>query len=271
MEHFGWPLVYTLFVWWFSTGLILYLDGLPRSTYRYTLVATSAIGLLGLFGLAVSSRHATVASAYCAFTCALLVWSWIEMAFLLGWITGPRRTPCPAGLRGWARAHAAFETVVHHEVALVLVGAAVVFLTWDQPNATGLWTFMVLWAMRQSSKLNVFLGVRNLGEKFLPVHLKYLASYFSRRRCNPLLPLSVLAASAVLAMLAIRVLGTETADFASTSTALVAALLALGIVEHVFMVLPLPLDGLWQWGLRSHAATVGSSGGTPAPQGRRGR
>lgn len=252
MEHYGWPLAYTLFVWWFSTGLILYLDGLPRRTHRYTLIGASVIGVLGLVGLAVSSRHPTVASAYCAFTCALLIWSWIEVAFLLGWITGPRRTPCPDGLVGWPRVRAAFETVVHHELALLAVGAAVIALTWDQPNATGLWTFGVLWAMRQSSKLNVFLGVRNLGEQFLPVHLKYLGSYFSRRRCNPLLPLSVLAASSVLAVLASRVAGAEVGDFVSTSTALVAGLLALGIVEHIFMVLPLPLDGLWRWGLRSH-------------------
>jgi hypothetical protein len=28
------PIIYTLFVWWFSTGAILYLNGLPRARFR---------------------------------------------------------------------------------------------------------------------------------------------------------------------------------------------------------------------------------------------
>ena len=47
-------------------------------------------------------------------------------------------------------------------------------LTRDGANQVGLWTFVILWAMRQSAKLNVFLGVRNLSEEFLPEHLRYL-------------------------------------------------------------------------------------------------
>ncbi len=33
----------------------------------------------------------------------------------------------------------------------------------------------MLWAMRQSAKLNLFLGVRNLSDELLPPHLRYLA------------------------------------------------------------------------------------------------
>ena len=38
MVQYGLPVLYALFVWWFSTGLIIYLDGLPRSTYRWTML-----------------------------------------------------------------------------------------------------------------------------------------------------------------------------------------------------------------------------------------
>ena len=48
-------------------------------------------------------RQASVAGAYCAFTCALLVWGWQEIAFLLGCVTGPRRSACPHGATGWRR------------------------------------------------------------------------------------------------------------------------------------------------------------------------
>ena len=36
---------------------------------------------------------------------------------------------------------------------------------------------MVLWWMHQSAKLNVFFGVRNLNEEFLPEHLEFLKSF----------------------------------------------------------------------------------------------
>ena len=45
-------------------------------------------------------------------------------------------------------------------------------------NRYGLWTFLVLWIMRQSAKLNLFFGVPNLGEQYLPAHLQEALSYF---------------------------------------------------------------------------------------------
>jgi putative photosynthetic complex assembly protein 2 len=32
---------------------------------------------------------------------------------------------------------------------------------------------------------------------------------------------------------------------------LLASLVALGLLEHVFMVMPVPADALWRWGLAS--------------------
>jgi len=84
MTPFVMPLVFTLFVWWFSTGVILYLDGLPRRTFKWTFAGASVVCVAGLAGLVASSSQTTVASAYCGFTCALLVWAWQEVAFLLG-------------------------------------------------------------------------------------------------------------------------------------------------------------------------------------------
>lgn len=244
---------FSLLVWWLGTGVILYLDGLPRYTFKFSMTAASAIGLLGLFGIAVSSRHTTVGAAYCAFACAILVWAWQELAFLLGWVTGPRRLPCPDGLRGWMRARAAFQTVAHHEVALVVLAAAMLAATWDQPNQTGWWTFAVLWAMRQSAKLNVFLGVRNASEEFLPPHLSYLGSYFARKPMNALWPVTIIAASFVVFLMFRSLAGAAPGSYDATSLSLVISLLSLAIAEHVFLVLPLRVAALWDWGLRSRA------------------
>jgi putative photosynthetic complex assembly protein 2 len=245
-------IAFAIFVWWAGTGVVLYLDGLPRRTFKWTFAGASVLLVLALAGLAASSARATPAGAYCAFACAVLVWAWQEIAFLLGYVTGPRRTPCPAESRGWRRARHATETVLHHEVALVLLALAVLAVSWEQPNQTGWWTFVILWVMRQSAKLNVFLGVRNLGEDFLPAHLAYLQTYFLRRPMNALWPVSVIGATLLAVPLWQGALaGTAGGGYAATSSALLAALLTLGVVEHVMLVLPLPTIALWKWGLRS--------------------
>jgi putative photosynthetic complex assembly protein 2 len=250
------PFAFAVLVWWAGTGAILYLDGLPRSTFPRTMTVTTIVASLAVWGLWYSSGQATVAGAYCGFACAILIWAWQEVAFLLGYVTGPRRGPCPPGATGWRRARYAFEAVSHHEVALVFLALAVVAATWDRPNHTGLWTYLVLWIMRQSAKLNVFLGVRNLNADFLPDHLKYLQTYFVRAPMNALFPMSVAAATLAAIPLWQGAVHPDADAFASTSRALVASLLTLAILEHALMVLPLPAERLWAWAMRSHAATA---------------
>jgi putative photosynthetic complex assembly protein 2 len=251
MSDYLLPILYTLFVWWFSTGVILYLDGLPRWTFRWTMLFTTIVLGLALCGLFATRDDNRITGAYLAFTCAVLVWAWQEVAFLLGYVTGSRRTPCPVGATGWRRAGYAFQAVLHHELALLVLGAAVVAATWGGSNHTGLVTFAILWLMRQSAKLNVFLGVRNLNEGFLPAHLKYLHSYFRSAPMNPLFPISV-AASTWLAVLAWQgAVADGIGRHEATSATFLATLLSLAILEHWFMVLPLPSERLWNWGLRS--------------------
>ncbi len=258
------PIAYTLFVWWFSTGVILYLNGLPRWTHRWTMLGATVLLGLALVGLAATRNDTRVTGAYLAFTCTVLVWAWQELAFLLGYVTGPRRIACPPESTGWRRAGYALQTLLHHELALIVLGLAVVAATWNGANPTGLGCFVVFWVMRQSAKLNVFLGVRNLSESFLPAHLKYLQSYFRRASMNALFPVSV-AVSTWLAVLMWQGATTEgISAFDATALTFVGTLLSLAILEHWFMVLPLPFEALWRWGLRSRAAGEASGLGTKA-------
>ena len=66
------PVLYTLFVWWFSTGVILYLDGLPRSTFKWTLGAGTLLLVLAFAGLHETADDTRVTGAYLAFTAALV-------------------------------------------------------------------------------------------------------------------------------------------------------------------------------------------------------
>ena len=261
MASYALPVLFTVFVWWFSTGLILYLDGLPRHTFKWTMLVTTVLLVLALAGLVTSGDDTRVTGAYLAFFCGLVVWAWQEVAFLLGYVTGPLREPCPEGLAGWPRARRALRALQHHELALVVLALAVVAATWDRPNQTGLWTFMILWTMRQSAKLNVFLGVRNLNENFLPPHLKYLQTYFRRRPMNGLFPVSVLLASAGAWLIWEAAFTAGIGRFELTALTFAGTLLSLAVLEHWFLVLPLPSENLWNWALRSRAAV--EVGGKP--------
>lgn len=244
------PVAFTVLVWWAGTGVILWLNRLPARLHPWIFAASTLVALAGLAGLWASSASTSAAAAYCAFTCVILVWAWQEIAFLLGYVTGPRRTAATPLLAGWARALEAFRTVQHHEMALLALAAAVLAVSWGQPNQTGLWTFAVLWTMRQSAKLNLFLGVRNLFEEFLPQRLRYLASYFRSGRPSALFPLS-LAASLGCAIALWRWVLAAPPDGGAVGLVLVGTLLALAILEHLFMVVPLPSAALWRWALRS--------------------
>lgn len=263
MIQYGLPVLFTLFLWWFSTGLILYLDGLPRHTFRWSLLGVTLVLALALYGLAVSGADTRVADAYLAFGCALLVWAWVEMTFLMGLITGPRRTPCPKHCTGRQRFGYAIQALLYHELAIITCAAAVIALTWQQPNQVGTWTFLILWGMRLSTKLNVFLGVRNLNEDWLPEPLRHLESFFARKPMNLLFPISVTVATVIATLLILRLPGAEA--FEATGLTLLSTLLVLAILEHWFLVLPLPFEVLWRWGLQgrnTHAARepVGSGG-----------
>lgn len=256
MSQYVLPVLYVLFLWWFSTGLILYLNGLPRWTFKWTLTGSSFFLVLAMIGLYATRDDTRITGAYLGFTFALLVWAWQEVAFLLGVLTGSRRVPCPPGARGWRRVGLALLTVWHHELALLLLGAAVWLLTAGSDNPTGWWTFVVLYVMRQSAKLNLFLGVRNLSESFLPPHLSYLHSYFRRRPMNALMPWSVSLGGAVAAWLWWQTGDAALSPFEVSARVFAAILLSLALLEHAFMVLPLPSEALWSWGLRSRDAAA---------------
>jgi len=105
--------------------------------------------------------------------------------------------------------------------------------------------------MRQSAKLNFFLGVRNLNDHFLPAHLAYLHSYFRRRRMNGLFPLSVVVATVATVAAWEWAFAADLTAAREAAALLAATLLSLGVLEHWFMVIPLPSHALWNWGLRS--------------------
>ena len=254
MSAYALPALFALFVWWFSTGLIIYLDNLPKRTFKWSMAGATCLLAASLYGLAASSGSATVLGACVAFTCGVLAWGWQEISFYMGFVTGPRSEPCPEGCAGWKHFLHAIQTSLWHELAIIASAAAVFALTWGEPNQVGTWTFMVLWWMHQSAKLNVFLGVRNLNEEFLPEHLGFLKSFLTKKPMNLLFPVSITVSTCIAVLLAQRAAAPGADAFTRSGYTFLAALMTLAILEHWFLVLPLPAAKLWSWGLRSRKA-----------------
>ncbi len=109
----------------------------------------------------------------------------------------------------------------------------------------------MLFVLRLSAKLNIFLGVPNLTVDFLPAQLAYLKSYFRVAHFNPLFPVSV-AVTSVVALLLAEAAAVAPADGVAGLTILT-TLVALGVLEHWFLVLPMKDAALWRWAMTPKA------------------
>lgn len=246
---------YVLFVWWFSTGAVLLLVGLSARHDLLLKAGTAALAAGSLAGIAASSGNTGATGAYCAFTCAILLWGAVEISLLAGWVTGPRPERCPADVAGADRVGFAFQAIAYHELLLIAAAGLVFAVTSGAPNQLGWWTFASLLVLRQSAKINLFLGVRTLNDELMPSQVDFLRSYFARKPMNWLFPLSVTAATSAAVFLAVAAI-TAASAFEETAFALLAVLVALGALEHWFMVLPVSVTELWRWSARARPAEV---------------
>ncbi len=251
MSLYVFPALFALFVWWFSTGVIMYLDGLPARTFKWSMLGATVLLAASLYGLHATGSDTSVSGAYAGFTCGLLAWGWQEISFYMGFVTGTRKQPCEDGCRGWRHFGHAIQTSLWHELAIIASAIAVVALTWHAANQVGMWTFMVLWWMHQSAKLNVFLGVRNLNEEFLPEHLQFLRSFLTKKPMNLLFPVSITVSTVILVRLVDAAIVPGVSRFDAAGFCFLSVLMALAVLEHWLLVLPLPAAALWGWSLTS--------------------
>ncbi len=266
MTGYAAPALFALFAWWFSTGAIIWLDGLPRATFKWSMAGISVLAVAGFWLLWSSAGGTDTHDAYVAFCGALGVWAWLEASFYLGFVTGIQAHRCPHGCSGWRHFGHALKANLWHELAIVAFLAVIVAIAWDAPNRTGLYTFVILWWMHESARLNVFLGVRNLNEHFVPEHLEFLKGFLRKAEMNLLFPVSVTVSTAVCVLLGAGAAAAET-DFERTSLVFLAAIMALAIIEHWFLMLPLPFEALWNWSLGSRERPGRTPAKTTRPRG----
>jgi putative photosynthetic complex assembly protein 2 len=256
MATYALPVLYTLLLWWASTGVILYLDGLDRRTFIWSMAGATVLLGVALWGAAVTGAISTAGGAYFAFACGLTAWGWQLVSFYMGYLTGPRKAACEPDLTGFRRFVAAVGTSLYHELAICLTALVLFGLTRGQANQMAIWTFVVLWWMHQSAKLNVFFGVPNLGEELLPDHLRYLRSFMTRRPMNLLFPVSVTLSNIIAVLLVQKAAAPNATPFEAAGFTMLATLMVLAIAEHWFLVAPLSANALWQFGVKDPKGRV---------------
>ncbi|MGB3627520.1 MAG: DUF3623 family protein, partial [Henriciella sp.] len=143
--------------------------------------------------------------------------------------------------------------VLHHEVIIALHAAVIIWLSTGADNQIAAATFGLLWAMRISAKLLIFLGAANVSDEFLPGHLKYLSTYFNTARTTRYFPVFLGLASLVAFALLYQGLSHMGGSFEAAGYLLVGTLALLAAIEHLALIVPLPDQRLWSWAVRKNA------------------
>lgn len=243
---YGAPIVVAALVWWGGTGIILCAAAVGERRKAVAAALATIVALAAFGAVLATADDPSIVGAYVAFAASIAIWGWHELMFLTGRITGSRRAPCPPNARPWVRFWCATATVIHHEVALFVTMIGLYLALLDAANLVAAHVFAILWAMRVSAKLNLFLGVPMRADALLPDALAHLASYFRNRPMNPLFPVSVTVGALGVGFLVAEAATAATA-FDAVAATLLAVLLALAVLEHWFMVVDLGDAALWRW------------------------
>lgn len=239
-----------IFMWWFSTGILLWrvrlADNAGGDAHFRSVIYGLPLLFAGVVGLHLSITDVSVNGVYYAFLSALAIWGWIELAFLSGAVTGPNLRPCPPNAAFWDRLGRALGTIAYHEALLVISLVLMAYASHNMPNQFALLTFSVLFFARVSAKINLFLGVPRINIEFLPRPLAHLASHFRTTKMNAFFPISVTFLTFTAGCWMERTISAPT-DARQIGFILLAALTLLALLEHWFMVLPLPDQKLWRW------------------------
>jgi putative photosynthetic complex assembly protein 2 len=248
---------FAIFCWWSGTGAILWLDRQGGAVARWCLPAFSVLMGLSFWGVSVSMSASDSSHAYLGFASTIVMWGWHELAFLSGWLSGPRRVAMSVDARGWQRLRESVATLLWHELTLIFNFSLLVWMQSGQPNHTALCTFALLWCMRVSAKVNLFVGIPMHGEQYLPSHLKYLASYFRCAQPGIWFMASVGCATGFWFWLLWS--GWHAHETLSANWLLLASLLGLAILEHLVMVMPWSMEKIWGWAMRQPETLAGES------------
>jgi len=232
-----------ILVWWIGTGIVLRLQQQLNPAKRTTSIGICMVASLSLGTLLLTSSALSGVGIFSAFVSAVILWGCVELSYYLGKIAGTHTMPCPPQTPLWSRFKLALGTSIWHELLVLGLGFILIVLLYNATNAVGLYTYMVLWLMRWSAKLNLFFGVPNFNTSWIPERLAYISTYIKTGTITPFFFITIVCASTVVYQLLAK------SNNVSLEYSLIfmmpAVLLILAILEHLFMLVPFQDLKMW--------------------------
>ena len=138
MKEIWIAVILALLAWWLFTGVMLLAsriaDRFGGKAHGLVVLGSMPLSMIGLVCVWKSAESTTILASYGGFLSALAVWSWVEMAFLTGIVTGPNPRPCPPRLSRTDRFRAAWLALAYHELLLLAGLLAMFLLVMGQPQ-----------------------------------------------------------------------------------------------------------------------------------------
>jgi len=232
--------------WWLFTGVALWAAHQPRDLRRLFFAGLSALALVALWLVPTIGSELSTRGTLLGFLIGLVLWSWLELSYLFGFLTGPVSEPCPPTASLATRLQGAVGTTLYHELAVIFVVGLVCLLAMGRDNQTVTHTLTILWLMRWSAKINLFSGVRTYNGSWLPRHLQHIDSYL-RVGQNTWLVYASLVAGIFCSVMLFQVASTAENPSLQLSYWFALVLLVLGTLEHLFLMVPSREAVLWRW------------------------
>lgn len=245
------PVLTAVLVWWSSTGLLIVLVQRGPVVRRRAAIGLTVITLGATVAVVALRDQTSLAGAYLGFALGIALWAWHESMLLFGYISGPRQLECPPDLKGWDRFKTSVQVILHHELGIALHAAVILALSFGAANLVAAATYILLWGMRISAKLLIFLGAQNVSDAFLPAHLKYLSTYFNTARTTRFFPVFLILTGCVAAALLVMGFRQTGGSFEAAAYLLLGTLALLAAFEHFALIVPVKEERLWSWALRN--------------------
>jgi len=237
-------------LWWLLTGIALMCVHQPPTARRWVLGVATMVAGTSFWILPETAAVHSVSSVLVGFLLALLIWGWLELVYLMGYVTGPNKRQAPGGAAAGKRFVLALATIIYHEMlALTVIVLAFLQVGLEGDSLVTPLVLLVLWIMRCSTKLNLFFGVRHFNENWLPESLSYVTSFIAVGKNSALiLPTTFLAA--LLAATFFFAGLNASSQTAELTLYLLAWLSTLAVLEHFFLMYPLGEHALWRWAVK---------------------
>ncbi|MEJ2541569.1 MAG: putative photosynthetic complex assembly protein PuhE [Gemmatimonadota bacterium] len=241
----GLGITLTLLAWWVGTGAVFVAARGGAVRRRWSFGLATAMGAVALAALPTLAGRTDLGGILLALLAGFTLWAWVELSFYTGYVTGPSRALPPAGATLGVRFRHALAACLWHELTIPALGMVIWALAGSGEHLWSLWIYLTFWVLHEVARINVLVGVPHPFAELLPDHLDHLKPYLEPRRPGWLLPATLAAhvlALTVLVSASMGAVGTP----ALLGWAAVSALVALGWIEHLVLLLPIPLERLWR-------------------------